>query len=471
MTSDFRKLSAKGKGGFSVMKKKIALLMSLVLFLSAVMFSAPAPVAHAATRQELEAELSRIDQEISSNKTKLAELKDKKESQQEYLDTLENQISANEKKATNLKTQVETLDSEIDSLDKELKQLNTEIDVIKDEIVLANQQITTTTNSIKASKTQLSQKIRAAYVTGTDSNLKLIMGADSLASFLTRLEMMKRMSENDKKVIDKFKSEVTTLKKTKLTLEKKQNKLDEKQKEVAENKNERISRKAELKTTQAEYEKAVKELESDYAEVEAYIAELDKSSAVYETYIKNLESERAAADKEIESLIKNYQATTVATTQAERFIIQMTVGRGRSETFHAISAVLTEIEALQFPAGVSMAEWIFPLREFTESRFTLHAPERLLPRFGEQPVTEDTLSLTTETASQPFTVTVRSLLFRPVKPLQRVSISQMSEAPAIQPDRIFILKFAITAKNRIPQIMFQCHKISKGTALVAVPFF
>ena len=315
MTSDFRKLSAEGKGGFSVMKKKIALLMSLVLFLSAVMFSAPAPVAHAATRQELEAELSRIDQEISSNKTKLAELKDKKESQQEYLDTLENQISANEKKATNLKTQVETLDSEIDSLDKELKQLNTEIDVIKDEIVLANQQITTTTNSIKASKTQLSQKIRAAYVTGTDSNLKLIMGADSLASFLTRLEMMKRMSENDKKVIDKFKSEVTTLKKTKLTLEKKQNKLDEKQKEVVENKNERISRKAELKTTQAEYEKAVKELESDYAEVEAYIAELDKSSAVYETYIKNLESERAAADKEIESLIKNYQATTVATTQ------------------------------------------------------------------------------------------------------------------------------------------------------------
>lgn len=297
------------------MKKKIALIMSLVLFLSAVFFSAPAPVAHAATRQELEAELARIDQEIKDNQSKLSSLKDKKESQQEYLDALETQISVNEKKATNLKSQIETLDSEIETLDKELKQLNTEIDVITDEIALANQQITTTTNSIKASKNQLSQKIRAAYITGDESNLKILMGSDSLASFLTRLEMMKRMSENDKKVIDKFKKEVATLKKTKTTLEKKQTKLDEKQKAVIENKNERISRKAELKTTQNEYESAVKELESDYAEVEEYIAQLDKSSAVYENYIKNLETQRAAADKEIENLIKSYQATTVATTQ------------------------------------------------------------------------------------------------------------------------------------------------------------
>ena len=157
--------------------------------------------------------------------------------------------------------------------------------------------------------------MRAAYVTGNDSALKILMGADSLASFLTRLEMMKRMSENDKKVIDRFKSEVAVLKKTKATLEKKQTKLNDKQNEVTLNKKECIESKAQLNIKKTEYEKAVKELEKDYADVESYIAQLDKSSAVYENYIRNLEAERQAADKEIEAIIKNYQATEVSTTQ------------------------------------------------------------------------------------------------------------------------------------------------------------
>lgn len=297
------------------MKRKITALLCAALLVALPFVSLYRPVAHAATRQELEEELERIDSEIKDNKDKLAELKDKKESQQEYLDTLEEQIGANEKKATNLKTQVDSLDKDLETLEKQLKQLNTEIDVIDDEIKLAGEQLKATTASVQASKSQLSQKLKAAYVTGNDSAIKIIMGADSIASFLTRLEMMKRMSESDRKVIDKFKEEAATLKETKAELQKKQDKLDKKQAEVESNKQEIVTRKAELNDTKNEYEATVKELEDDYKEASDYIAQLDKNSAVYEGYIKNLQVEREAADKEIEQLIKNYQATTVPTTQ------------------------------------------------------------------------------------------------------------------------------------------------------------
>lgn len=297
------------------MKRKITALLCAALLVALPFVSLYRPVAHAATRQELEEELERIDSEIKDNKDKLSELKDKKESQQEYLDTLEEQIGANEKKATNLKTQVDSLDKDLETLEKQLKQLNTDIDVIDDEIKLAGEQLKATTASIQASKSQLSQKLKAAYVTGNDSAIKIIMGADSLASFLTRLEMMKRMSESDRKVIDKFKEEAATLKETKAELQKKQDKLDKKQAEVESNKQEIVTRKAELNATKNEYEATVKELEDDYKEASDYIAQLDKNSAVYEGYIKNLQAEREAADKEIEQLIKNYQATTVPTTQ------------------------------------------------------------------------------------------------------------------------------------------------------------
>ena len=297
------------------MKRKISVLLCIVMFFGVAFSAVPSPIAHAATRQELEAELERIDDEIKDNKSKLSELKGKKEAQQEYLDALKSQIAANEKKANNLKSQVEALDSEISALEKELKQINTDIDVINDEIVIATQQIKKTTESIKSSKTQLSQKMRAAYVTGNVSALKILMGADSLASFLTRLEMMKRMSENDRAVIDRFKDEVAVLKKTKSKLEKEENKLSEKQNEAIENKKECIESKTQLNIKKSEYEQAVRDLEKDYADVESYIAQLDKSSAVYENYIRNLEAERLAADKEIESIILNYQASEVPTTQ------------------------------------------------------------------------------------------------------------------------------------------------------------
>lgn len=342
------------------MKRKIAALMALFILLGATVFAFPSPVAHAATRAELESELERIDGEIAANESKLKELKNKKESQQEYLDALEEKIKINDEKATNLKSQLEAVDEEIEALDNDLKKIKTDIAVINDEIELANAQIKETTDSITASKTQLSQKLRAAYVTGNESALKILMGSDSLASFLTRLEMMKRMSENDKKVIDKFKEEVSTLQKSKKKLEKSQSKLDEKQTESEETKSTLVERKAELNTKKNEYEATVKELEKDYADVESFIAELDKSSAVYESYIKNLESERAAADKEIEELIKSYQATTVPSTTGTTLY-----AANNDPALPTAAPNTTSPSGSTGPAYTSNDSWAWPLGKFS----------------------------------------------------------------------------------------------------------
>ena len=60
------------------MKRKIAALLCIVLLFSATFCAVPLPIARAATRQELEAELERIDGEIENNKSRLSELKGKK---------------------------------------------------------------------------------------------------------------------------------------------------------------------------------------------------------------------------------------------------------------------------------------------------------------------------------------------------------------------------------------------------------
>ena len=106
-----------------------------------------------------------------------------------------------EEKATKIQVQISSIDTEIGNLDAEINQLEREIE-------LTNQEITETENNIDSSSTELAQRLRNAYMNGDESTLEIFMGSDSLASFMTRLEYMKRVTENDKALIEDFKQQV-----------------------------------------------------------------------------------------------------------------------------------------------------------------------------------------------------------------------------------------------------------------------
>lgn len=294
------------------MKKAFSVLLSLVIVLFSVvpLF----PDATAVTKDELEKKISDIDSQIAQNKQYLATLENKKNAQQEYLDTLEKQIGAVEEKVSALETQISTIDGEIEECNSKIRQLRNETAVIKEEISAVTEQIGQTEIRLTASKDLLSEKLRSAYINGDQSTLRLLMGSHNLAGFLTSLELMRRMSEEDKRVINNFKATVKQLRKSKITLGQKQAELVEKNTQQTAQKNEAIAKKRELLLKQKEHSKTVSELEQSYAKVEDYIAQLDKNSAVYENYIKQLQKDRDEADAEIDRIIKAYQATTTPST-------------------------------------------------------------------------------------------------------------------------------------------------------------
>lgn len=294
-------------------KKIIAALLCFVLLFVAVVEATPND-AFAATKQELQEKINNIDKQIAENRKKIEELKNKKEAQQEYLTTLEAQITANKEKADAIDYQIRAIDKEIEKLNEQIRALRKEISAIRAEIKVANEQIAETQAQIDESKTQLSAKLRNSYMSGDQSNLKILMGSNSLASFLTHLELMKRMSENDKKMIDEFKQIVIKLKKQKAELLEKKKVLDEKKNKFLEAKDEKVGKKDELKAKRAEYTKTLNSLNKNYSDINTLLDQIDKSSAAYEGYIKRLQNERTAADREIERIISQSQQTTQGTT-------------------------------------------------------------------------------------------------------------------------------------------------------------
>lgn len=310
-------------------KRALAALLCLVLLFTAT-FAAP-QLASAATKAELEERIGEIDKEISENRDKLKELKDKQDKQQEYLDALQTQIDANQQKANALGEQIDGIDQEIDTLNKQIIKLREEMAKLQKQIDKLNGKITETREEIDASKGELSTKLRNSYVNGNESNLKILMGSNSLASFLTHLEMMKRMSENDKKAIDHFKEIVQRLKAARAELKEKKVALKEKKDAVHATKAEKVEKKNELKAKQDEFKRTIANLEKNYRVVNNVIAQLDRDSAVYKNYISKLQNERAAADREIDAIIRR-AAEEAARKRAEELARQQAAQGGTQQS-------------------------------------------------------------------------------------------------------------------------------------------
>lgn len=308
-------------------KRALAALLCLVLLFTAI-FAAP-QLASAATKAELEDRIDEIDKEISANRSKLNELKEQQGKQQEYLDALQTQIDANQAKANALGEQIDGIDQEIDVLNKQIIKLREEMAKLQSEIDKLNKRIVKTREEIDASKGELSTKLRNSYVNGNESNLKILMGSNSLASFLTHLEMMKRMSENDKKAIDHFKAIVQKLKAARAELKEKKVALKEKKDAVHATKDEKIEKKNELKAKQNEFKRTIANLEKNYRVVNNVIAKLDRDSAVYKNYISKLQNERAAADREIDAIIRR-AAEEAARKRAEELARQQAQQGGQT---------------------------------------------------------------------------------------------------------------------------------------------
>ncbi len=290
--------------------KIICLIICFVMFFTSLVFSPDFITASAKSKNELEADIKEYDKQIDEAEEKLAELKKQKEKQQEYLNALEAQINVMKAKANAVQTQVNVIDEEIDELNTLLKQLGSEIALIEEDIEKTEENIRKTEDNIAESSGLLAMRLRAAYMSEDGSDLQILLGADSLASFLTRLEMMKRTSEKDKKLIDDFKEKVIALQKDKEVLEESKKERDIKKTELDLKKEEAVEKKKALKEKQKEHDEARAELQKNYDEIETYVSALDKSSNAYKNYITKLEAEKKAADAEINKILSQYYATS-----------------------------------------------------------------------------------------------------------------------------------------------------------------
>lgn len=207
---------------YKISSKMISSILATVM----IVFALSIPVFVSAVSQNNQGQVSdiknkigNIDQKIKDSQKRLDEIAKQKSTKQNSLDILMDEVDELEK-------QISQYQDKISILNKSVNDLNTKIELTETQIQVQKKEIEET-------KEKLSDRLRAMYMAGETSSVELILTSNSFESFLTRLELVKSISEHDEQLIEGFQKKVNELKDTEKELRDSKIKVEaDKEKEV-----------------------------------------------------------------------------------------------------------------------------------------------------------------------------------------------------------------------------------------------
>ncbi|MBQ7564423.1 MAG: peptidoglycan DD-metalloendopeptidase family protein [Lachnospiraceae bacterium] len=202
---------------------------------------------------------------------------------------------------TNVQALINSLESEkndlqgyITELDEDLAVINTKVDDLNDQIGIKEEQIKQTTLELaEAEKTAdeqyelMKKRIKFMYERGEKSNLEMLLTAESFSDFLNKAEFISKISEYDRRLLDRF---------------------IESKEAVAEKKGELEEQSAQLLTTK-------ENLQNEQEAMQILITNKEEEIAAYENDISNKEAAVREYEAEIaaqDQIIKDLEATILA---------------------------------------------------------------------------------------------------------------------------------------------------------------
>lgn len=247
------------------MESKKGLKILCMLFSIMLVFSSTFAV-QAASKDSLQSEKNKIENEILASQKKIEALKAEKSKQKEYLNALQEKIDLIQDKLDNLEGQRDALQSEINAI-------QAKIDKTEKEIEDSQKKIEQKKEEIQSVYEIYCQRLRAMYISGNVSTLEIFLesGMD-MSSILTRAEMVRQVSSQDKETLDELMAKMQEIEEERQALSAKKLELDEDKAALDK-------QKAELQKSIDEIDSSKRELDAEAAEANALIRSIDSKTS------------------------------------------------------------------------------------------------------------------------------------------------------------------------------------------------
>lgn len=224
--------------------KTICLCLIMVMALTALFVGDVG----AATKSELQNEISKLEQE---SKKLEAEIKD-----------LQGKINKQSALKSAIERKMANVQSQINACNRQINLINSKIAENKAEIKKNEEQIA-------ADKLAFKRRLRAIYMSNSGGNIQVLLGAEDFSDFLQLSQLTASVSAHDKKMIEELVAEIKKIEEK----QKENKKLLEEQVAVKEQIN---KKKAELAKEESQIQSVISSIKKDQNQVKDENAEVEK---------------------------------------------------------------------------------------------------------------------------------------------------------------------------------------------------
>lgn len=251
-----------------IFKTTVSVVLCLVLLTAtfSVGFTASADKA-----SDTRAEIDKLEAQSKEIEAEIKKLKGEKAEQQVVLNAIEKKISNTQAKIRACNNQISSINAKIEANKAEIEKKNSEIEDVK---------------------LEFKKRIRAIYMSQSDSSVKILLGAENFADYLQLAQMTATVSKHDKAIMTKIADAIKEL--------------DKKNAENDKLIEEQVSARAVVQS-------ALNELESEESEAQAIYNTINKSQ-------KDAEADNAAVEKEIKAKQDYLNSLLAPPTTATSFI-------------------------------------------------------------------------------------------------------------------------------------------------------
>lgn len=321
------------------------------------------------TSEELSAlqeQYDRLEEKISEGEKTLDDVEAGKKDQSKNIQAIQSNIE-------DLNGQINVLEKRVNVLNKDITKLNSSITVLNGEITKLNGSISETEDKIfeTTRKTDiLYGKIKGRlvinYMKGPASNLEVMLGVRDLPSFLTKLQIIRNLSDYDQQIKEDFEESLEELNNLNALLSADKAALDTKESALSGEKASLSNRQSDMESSQYVLDMKKQLSEHKYNEAVAYFQSLDETSNDYNAMLRLLEKEQDKVDAEINAYLLKYgssaddaakegvtnasgdgtsvtETTTETTTKRNTAVITAYTGTAKPKTTESTQASTTDI--------------------------------------------------------------------------------------------------------------------------------
>ncbi len=227
-------------------------------------------------------ELSGVKSKITQTKKKLQETKRNEKNVLTTLGTMQKQIHQSQQ-------QVKTINRDYANKGQEISRTQVRLSSTQRDLNRAKAEL-------EARQGALNDRLRAIYMTSSSSYLELLFTSSSFGDFLVRLDLIKRILQQDETLFTEIKGQQRVIETQVASLQKQERALVAQQNELAALARARRREQANLLSRQQSHERFLRELQSQKELYEQALDELEAESQRLESVIRNLQSRNSPDD-------------------------------------------------------------------------------------------------------------------------------------------------------------------------------